>query len=141
MKESLQAAVKHGAFLKGFCHYIFLSYSKRLTKALLNFQIIMPSSCDSLMEDIEDMVSSSDPTPHERQSARKSIIPRARKKKELMSDEELQADRCFQCLILCYCHGGKKGNCWLKNKKFNHVLKKCISRYFCQRKKCILASC
>lgn len=44
------------------------------------------------MEDIEDMVSSSDPTPHERQSARKSIIPRSRKKKELLSDEELQAD-------------------------------------------------
>lgn len=93
--------MKHGAFLKGFCHFIFLCYSKKLTKALLNFQIIMPSSCDSLMEDIEDMVSSSDPTPHERQSARKSIIPRSRKKKELLSDEELQADRCVQCLILC----------------------------------------
>lgn len=52
----------------------------------------MPSACDSLIEDIEDMVSSSDPTPHERQSARKSIIPRSRKKKEL-SHEELQADR------------------------------------------------
>ncbi|XP_044064495.1 threonylcarbamoyladenosine tRNA methylthiotransferase isoform X1 [Siniperca chuatsi] len=53
---------------------------------------IMPSACDSLIEDIEDMVSSSDPTPHERQSARKSIIPRSRKKKELLSHEELQAD-------------------------------------------------
>ncbi|XP_072250734.1 threonylcarbamoyladenosine tRNA methylthiotransferase [Leuresthes tenuis] len=52
----------------------------------------MPSACDSLIEDIEDMVSSSDPTPHERQSARKSILPRSRKKKELQSDEELQAD-------------------------------------------------
>ncbi|XP_040901026.1 threonylcarbamoyladenosine tRNA methylthiotransferase [Toxotes jaculatrix] len=52
----------------------------------------MPSTCDSLIEDIEDMVSSSDPTPHERQSARKSIVPRSRKKKELLSNEELQAD-------------------------------------------------
>uniref|UniRef100_A0A673CNE0 tRNA-t(6)A37 methylthiotransferase n=1 Tax=Sphaeramia orbicularis TaxID=375764 RepID=A0A673CNE0_9TELE len=54
--------------------------------------IIMPSACDSLIDDIEDMVSSNDPTPHERQSARKSIIPRSRKKKELLSNEELQAD-------------------------------------------------
>uniref|UniRef100_A0A673CYE4 tRNA-t(6)A37 methylthiotransferase n=1 Tax=Sphaeramia orbicularis TaxID=375764 RepID=A0A673CYE4_9TELE len=52
----------------------------------------MPSACDSLIDDIEDMVSSNDPTPHERQSARKSIIPRSRKKKELLSNEELQAD-------------------------------------------------
>ncbi|XP_023265064.1 threonylcarbamoyladenosine tRNA methylthiotransferase-like, partial [Seriola lalandi dorsalis] len=52
----------------------------------------MPSSCDSLIEDIEDMVSSSDPTPHERQSVRKSIIPRSRKKKEALINEELQAD-------------------------------------------------
>ncbi|GLD56518.1 threonylcarbamoyladenosine tRNA methylthiotransferase isoform X1, partial [Lates japonicus] len=53
---------------------------------------IMASTCDSLIEDIEDMVSFSDPTPQERQSARKSIIPRSRKKKELMCNEELQAD-------------------------------------------------
>ncbi|XP_068614912.1 threonylcarbamoyladenosine tRNA methylthiotransferase [Brachionichthys hirsutus] len=54
----------------------------------------MPSACDSLVEDIEDiedMVSSSDPTPHERQSARKSIMPRSRKKKDL-SHEELRVD-------------------------------------------------
>eukprot|EP00064_Thunnus_orientalis_P021128 superscaffoldBa00006230_g21283 len=52
----------------------------------------MPSACDSLIEDIEDMVSSSDPTPNERQFARKSIIPRSRKKKEILGNEELQAD-------------------------------------------------
>lgn len=69
-----------------------------LTKALSDFQIIMPSACDSLIEDIEDMVSSSDPTPHERQSARKSIIPRSRRKKDL-SHEELQADRYVKHLI------------------------------------------
>ncbi|KAK1895917.1 Threonylcarbamoyladenosine tRNA methylthiotransferase [Dissostichus eleginoides] len=52
----------------------------------------MPSACDSLIDDIEDMVSSSDPTPHERQSARKSIMPRFRKKKEPLSQEELHTD-------------------------------------------------
>uniref|UniRef100_A0A3P9JUS8 tRNA-t(6)A37 methylthiotransferase n=1 Tax=Oryzias latipes TaxID=8090 RepID=A0A3P9JUS8_ORYLA len=52
----------------------------------------MPSACDPVIEDIEDMVSSTDPTPHERQSARKNIIPRPKKKKELLNDEELQAD-------------------------------------------------
>uniref|UniRef100_A0A3Q1JUB1 tRNA-t(6)A37 methylthiotransferase n=1 Tax=Anabas testudineus TaxID=64144 RepID=A0A3Q1JUB1_ANATE len=52
----------------------------------------MPSACDSPIEDIEDMVSFNDPTPHERQSSRKSIIPRSRKNKELLSNEELQAD-------------------------------------------------
>lgn len=56
----------------------------------------MPSDCDPLIEDIEDMVSSGDPTPHERQSARKNIIPRARKKKEPLNNEELQADRYFE---------------------------------------------
>ncbi|CAB1420875.1 unnamed protein product, partial [Pleuronectes platessa] len=53
---------------------------------------IMPSTCDSLIDDIEDMVSSSDPTPQERLTARKSIIPRSRKRKELQSNEELHAD-------------------------------------------------
>uniref|UniRef100_A0A8C7ZVV7 tRNA-t(6)A37 methylthiotransferase n=2 Tax=Oryzias sinensis TaxID=183150 RepID=A0A8C7ZVV7_9TELE len=55
-------------------------------------KIIMPSACDPVIEDIEDMVSSTDPTPHERQSARKNIVPRPKKKKELLNDEELQAD-------------------------------------------------
>ncbi|CAG6015848.1 unnamed protein product, partial [Menidia menidia] len=54
--------------------------------------IIMPSACDPSIEDIEDMVSPSDPTPHERQSSRKCIIPRSRKKKELQIHEELQTD-------------------------------------------------
>lgn len=51
----------------------------------------MPSACDSVVEDIEDMVSFNDPTPHDRQLARKSIIPRSRKKH--VEHEELQADR------------------------------------------------
>uniref|UniRef100_A0A8C5EZU5 tRNA-t(6)A37 methylthiotransferase n=1 Tax=Gouania willdenowi TaxID=441366 RepID=A0A8C5EZU5_GOUWI len=52
----------------------------------------MPSACDSLIDDIEDMVSFNEPTPHERQSARKCVVPRSRKKKELVTNEELQAD-------------------------------------------------
>lgn len=63
-----------------------------MSESVSYFQIIMPSACDSPIEDIEDMVASSDPTPHERQSARKSIIPRSRRKKDL-SNEELHVDR------------------------------------------------
>ncbi len=62
----------------------------------------MPSACDSLLDDIEDMVTSHDPTPHERQFARKSIVPRARKQ-QLEPAEALQTDRCvdsdcFSCV-------------------------------------------
>uniref|UniRef100_A0A8C5B450 tRNA-t(6)A37 methylthiotransferase n=1 Tax=Gadus morhua TaxID=8049 RepID=A0A8C5B450_GADMO len=52
----------------------------------------MPSACDSMIDDIEDMVSADDPTPQDRQNARKSIIPRARKRKDQLVPEELQAD-------------------------------------------------
>lgn len=60
-------------------------------------QLIMPSACDSVIEDIEDMVSFNDPTPQDRQSARKSIIPRSRKKND-GNHEELQADRSVKQL-------------------------------------------
>lgn len=53
----------------------------------------MPSACDSLVDDIEDMVTSYDPTPHERQFARRNIVPRARKQKQQPAGEELQTDR------------------------------------------------
>lgn len=61
----------------------------------------MPSACDSVIEDIEDMVSFNDPTPQDRQSARKSIIPRFRKKKD-GNHEELQADRSVKQLLEWY---------------------------------------
>ncbi|KAI1894091.1 hypothetical protein AGOR_G00112260 [Albula goreensis] len=51
----------------------------------------MPSVCDSVIDDIEDMVSTLDPTPQERQFARRSVVPRARKRKE-QTNEELLAD-------------------------------------------------
>lgn len=60
----------------------------------------MPSACDPMIEDIEDMVSASDPTPLERQSARKSIIPRSRRRKEQLINEELQADRYVKPLVI-----------------------------------------
>lgn len=65
---------------------------------LCDCQIIMPSACDSVIEDIEDMVSFNDPTPQDRQSARKNIIPRSRKKKD-GSHEELQTDRSVKHLL------------------------------------------
>eukprot|EP00063_Salmo_salar_P028638 XP_014003473.1 PREDICTED: uncharacterized protein LOC106573198 isoform X2 [Salmo salar] len=52
----------------------------------------MSSTCDSLIDDIEDMVSADDPTPQERQYARKSIIPRARKRNTQQTTEVLHAD-------------------------------------------------
>uniref|UniRef100_A0A673M5A1 tRNA-t(6)A37 methylthiotransferase n=1 Tax=Sinocyclocheilus rhinocerous TaxID=307959 RepID=A0A673M5A1_9TELE len=52
----------------------------------------MPSACDSLLDDIEDMVTSHDPTPHERQFARRNIVPRPRKHQLQPAGEELQTD-------------------------------------------------
>ncbi|XP_035386829.1 threonylcarbamoyladenosine tRNA methylthiotransferase isoform X1 [Electrophorus electricus] len=51
----------------------------------------MPSDCD-VIDDIEDMVTPHEPTPHERQFSRKSVVPRARRRKALPLPEELQAD-------------------------------------------------
>lgn len=53
----------------------------------------MPATCDSLVEDIEDIVSAQDPTPHDRLLARKSVVPRVRKRnKQDELTEDLQAD-------------------------------------------------
>ncbi|KAL0963353.1 hypothetical protein UPYG_G00305170 [Umbra pygmaea] len=54
--------------------------------------VTMPSACDSLIDDIEDMVSTSDPTPQERQQSRRSVVPRARKRNTQETTEVLQAD-------------------------------------------------
>ncbi|KAL4616954.1 threonylcarbamoyladenosine tRNA methylthiotransferase [Arapaima gigas] len=51
--------------------------------------------CSSTMEDlddIEDMVSGQEPTVQERQAARRSVVPRARRRKQKEVTEELQAD-------------------------------------------------
>lgn len=85
------------------CACLHYSLCKTTSRLLLSFflcdcQIIMPSACDSVIEDIEDMVSFNDPTPQDRQSARKSIIPRSRKKKD-GNHEELLADRSVKQLL------------------------------------------
>ncbi|XP_078395429.1 threonylcarbamoyladenosine tRNA methylthiotransferase isoform X1 [Cetorhinus maximus] len=56
----------------------------------------MPAACDSLVEDIEDIVSAQDPTPHDQLLARRSIVPHVRKRNKHKQDEgteDLHADR------------------------------------------------
>ncbi|XP_068093069.1 threonylcarbamoyladenosine tRNA methylthiotransferase isoform X2 [Hyperolius riggenbachi] len=52
----------------------------------------MPASCESLLDDIEDIVSAADPKPHDRQSARQNIVPRARKRNQNTTEEEPPSD-------------------------------------------------
>nr|XP_015213213.1 PREDICTED: threonylcarbamoyladenosine tRNA methylthiotransferase isoform X1 [Lepisosteus oculatus] len=52
----------------------------------------MPAACDSLVDDIEDMVSAHDPKPHDRQFARKNIVPRSRKRNQQQNTEDLLVD-------------------------------------------------
>ncbi|XP_048418359.1 threonylcarbamoyladenosine tRNA methylthiotransferase isoform X2 [Stegostoma tigrinum] len=55
----------------------------------------MPAACDSLVEDIEDIVSAQDPKPHNRQFAKQNIVPHVRKRNKHKQDEgteDLQAD-------------------------------------------------
>ncbi|NXG06563.1 CDKAL methylthiotransferase, partial [Sakesphorus luctuosus] len=40
----------------------------------------MPAACDSVLEDIEDIVSAEDPKPHERQFGRNNVFPKVRKR-------------------------------------------------------------
>uniref|UniRef100_A0A8C2I4Y1 tRNA-t(6)A37 methylthiotransferase n=1 Tax=Cyprinus carpio TaxID=7962 RepID=A0A8C2I4Y1_CYPCA len=66
--------------------------NKVLHCSVLYVSQIMASACDSPVDDIEDMVTSHDPTPHERQFARRNIVPRPRKHKLQPAGEELQTD-------------------------------------------------
>ncbi|XP_048881467.1 threonylcarbamoyladenosine tRNA methylthiotransferase-like [Brienomyrus brachyistius] len=52
----------------------------------------MPAACDSHVDDIEDMVSGLEPTPHDRLSARQGVVPRPRRKNQKGEAEELQVD-------------------------------------------------
>ncbi|XP_073487242.1 threonylcarbamoyladenosine tRNA methylthiotransferase [Aquarana catesbeiana] len=47
----------------------------------------MPASCESIIDDIEDMVSAADPKPHDRQSARQNVVPRVRKRNQNTTEE------------------------------------------------------
>lgn len=52
----------------------------------------MPTSCESLVDDIEDIVSVTDPKPHDRQAARQNIVPRVRKRNRDKILEEPPSD-------------------------------------------------
>lgn len=69
---------------------------------MLSFLIIfqdfskMPAACDSVLEDIEDIVSAEDLKPHDRQFVRKSIVPKVRKRnsqKNVQADDDPPSDR------------------------------------------------
>ncbi|KAF5905951.1 septin-8-like isoform X3, partial [Clarias magur] len=72
---------------------LYLDFLIEKVKETGNTDRVMPSSaCDSLVDDIEDMVSSSEPAPLQRSSARHAVVPRVRKRKDLAANEELQVD-------------------------------------------------
>ncbi|XP_067147006.1 threonylcarbamoyladenosine tRNA methylthiotransferase isoform X3 [Apteryx mantelli] len=55
----------------------------------------MPAACDSVLEDIEDIVSAQDLKPHERQSVRKNVFPKVRKRsshKNIQTDDDPPSD-------------------------------------------------
>lgn len=52
----------------------------------------MPATCESLLDDIEDIVSETDPKPHDRQAARQNIVPRVRKRNKDKILEEPPSD-------------------------------------------------
>uniref|UniRef100_A0A8C3GFC3 tRNA-t(6)A37 methylthiotransferase n=1 Tax=Cairina moschata TaxID=8855 RepID=A0A8C3GFC3_CAIMO len=47
----------------------------------------MPAACDSVLEDIEDIVSAQDPKPHDRQFIRKNVFPKVRKRSSQQSTQ------------------------------------------------------
>ncbi|KAM9199679.1 threonylcarbamoyladenosine tRNA methylthiotransferase [Mergus octosetaceus] len=47
----------------------------------------MPAACDSVLEDIEDIVSAQDPKPHDRQFVRKNVFPKVRKRSSQQSTQ------------------------------------------------------
>lgn len=56
----------------------------------------MPAACDSVLEDIEDIVSAEDLKPHDRQFVRKNIFPKVRKRnsqKNIQTDDDPPSDR------------------------------------------------
>ncbi|XP_068787786.1 threonylcarbamoyladenosine tRNA methylthiotransferase isoform X4 [Struthio camelus] len=55
----------------------------------------MPAACESVLEDIEDIVSAQDLKPHERQSVRKSVFPKVRKRsshKNVQTEDDPPSD-------------------------------------------------
>ncbi|NXN74485.1 CDKAL methylthiotransferase, partial [Himantopus himantopus] len=55
----------------------------------------MPAACDSVLEDIEDIVSAEDLKPHDRQFVRKNVFPKVRKRnsqKNIQTDDDPPSD-------------------------------------------------
>ncbi|NXA23264.1 CDKAL methylthiotransferase, partial [Ibidorhyncha struthersii] len=55
----------------------------------------MPAACDSVLEDIEDIVSAEDLKPHDRQFVRKNVFPKVRKRnsqKNIQTDDDPLSD-------------------------------------------------
>ncbi|NXD11970.1 CDKAL methylthiotransferase, partial [Nothocercus nigrocapillus] len=55
----------------------------------------MPAACETVLEDIEDIVSAQDLKPHERQSVRKNVFPKVRKRgshKNIQTDDDPPSD-------------------------------------------------
>ncbi|XP_068864093.1 threonylcarbamoyladenosine tRNA methylthiotransferase isoform X2 [Aphelocoma coerulescens] len=55
----------------------------------------MPAACESVLEDIEDIVSAEDLKPHDRQFVRKNVFPKVRKRnsqKNVQTDDEPPSD-------------------------------------------------
>ncbi|KAK4826437.1 hypothetical protein QYF61_009134 [Mycteria americana] len=58
----------------------------------------MPAACDSVLEDIEDIVSAEDLKPHDRQFVRKNVFPKVRKRnsqKNIQTDDDPPSDSKF----------------------------------------------
>lgn len=56
----------------------------------------MPAACESVLEDIEDIVSAEDLKPHDRQFVRRNVFPKVRKRnsqKNIQTDDEPPSDR------------------------------------------------
>uniref|UniRef100_A0A674GGS1 CDK5 regulatory subunit associated protein 1 like 1 n=2 Tax=Taeniopygia guttata TaxID=59729 RepID=A0A674GGS1_TAEGU len=55
----------------------------------------MPAACESVLEDIEDIVSAEDLKPHDRQFVRRNVFPKVRKRnsqKNIQTDDEPPSD-------------------------------------------------
>ncbi|XP_062474018.1 threonylcarbamoyladenosine tRNA methylthiotransferase isoform X1 [Pezoporus occidentalis] len=66
-----------------------------LSKQSLTLMKKMPAACDSVLEDIEDIVSAEDLKPHDRQFVRKNVFPKVRKRnsqKNNQTDDDPPSD-------------------------------------------------
>uniref|UniRef100_A0A493SZ11 Threonylcarbamoyladenosine tRNA methylthiotransferase n=1 Tax=Anas platyrhynchos platyrhynchos TaxID=8840 RepID=A0A493SZ11_ANAPP len=73
-----------------FFFFFFFFFSPGLSSKGISVVLKkMPAACDSVLEDIEDIVSAQDPKPHDRQFVRKNVFPKVRKRS---SQQNTQTD-------------------------------------------------